>query len=66
MDEVYITKSGEVWDQIAKKVYGDEKYVSYLMANNQTLLEYFVFPEGIQLKIVELPKEESTLPDWRS
>ena len=66
MEEVYITKSGEVWDQIAKKVYGDEKYVSYLMANNKTLLEYFVFPEGIQLKIVELPKEESTLPDWRS
>lgn len=66
MAGVYKTKSGDVWDKIAKEVYGDESYTSYLMSNNQELLNFFVFPEGIRLVIKELPKKESNLPDWRS
>lgn len=65
MASVYTTKSGDVWDQIAKEVYGDEKYTSFLMANNQDKLELFVFPEGILLTIKELPEEKTLLPDWR-
>lgn len=66
MAAVYKTKSGDVWDNIAKEVYGSESYTSFLMANNQQHLEYFVFPEGVTLAIEDLPEEESTLPDWRS
>ena len=62
----YITKSGDVWDNIAKEVYGDEAYTSFLMENNQNHLNYFVFPEGIELVIKEVPTEVSLLPDWRS
>lgn len=65
MAGVYKTKSGDVWDSIAKEVYGDELCVSILMANNQEYLGYFVFPEGICLTVKELPEDESTLPDWR-
>lgn len=64
--EVYKTKSGDTWDTIAKQVYGDEMRVSLLMANNQELLEYFVFPEGLLVALPELPEEENTLPEWRS
>lgn len=66
MATVYKTKSGDVWDMIAKEVYGDETYTSFLMANNQGLLNYFVFPEGVILSIQDKPEEVSTLPDWRS
>lgn len=65
MEKIYRTKSGDVWDQIAGNVYGDELYVSFLMENNQEYLEYFVFPEGVCLKIRELPKEKTVFPDWR-
>lgn len=65
MERVYKTKSGDVWDQIAKEMYGDESCVSFLMANNQEHLGYFTFPEGIRLTVEDLPEDESTLPDWR-
>ena len=66
MEAVYKTKSGDVWDSIAREVYGDETYTSLLMANNQEHLGYFVFPAGVELVIKDKPEEASTLPDWRS
>lgn len=56
--KVYITKSGDTWDMVAKEVYGDELYTSLLMSNNQELIEYFVFPENISIVLPEIPKEE--------
>lgn len=66
MATVYRTRSGDVWDFIAKEVYGSEAYTSFLMSNNQHLLGYFTFPEGIELVIEDKPTEVSLLPDWRS
>ena len=66
MATVYKTRSGDVWDNIAKEVYGSEAYTSFLMENNKHLVNYFVFPEGIELKIKDKPAEVSLLPDWRS
>jgi len=65
MEKVYRTKSGDVWDSIAREVYGCESCVSFLMENNQEYIGYFVFPEGICLKVKELPEDETFLPDWR-
>lgn len=65
MAGVYRTKSGDVWDQIAREVYGDESSVSFLMANNQEHLGYFIFPEGIRLTVADLPEDGTALPDWR-
>lgn len=67
MAKTYRTNSGDTWDIVAKEVYGSESYASFLMSNNQNLLEYFVFPEDVQLNIVDLPEEDnSTLPKWRT
>ena len=66
MPTIYTTKSGDVWDGIAKEVYGSESYTSFLMENNQEHLDYFVFPEGISLVIQEKPEATTNLPDWRS
>lgn len=66
MAGTYKTKSGDTWYSIAKEVYGDDAYTSFLMSNNQKLLSYFIFPEGIVLVIKNLPEDESLLPEWRS
>ena len=66
MPAVYRTIQGDTWDMIAKKVYGSEKYMDYLMANNFPLLDEFVFSAGTEVRILELPESESSdLPAWR-
>ena len=64
--EEYRTIQGDTWDMIAKKVYGAERHLDYLMASNFELLDYFIFPAGIVVKVPELPAETSEdLPSWR-
>lgn len=64
--EEYRTIQGDTWDMIAKKVYGAERHLDYLMASNFELLDYFIFPVGIVVKVPELPAEISEdLPSWR-
>lgn len=65
MAGVYKTSSGDTWDMIAKKVYGDEMQVSFLMSNNQKLLKYFIFPEDVEVSIEDLPETASNMPLWR-
>lgn len=66
MNAVYKTIQGDTWDMIAKRVYGDEKRMDLLMANNFPLLEYFIFPAGVEVRVPELPQEEpENLPAWR-
>ena len=42
----YTTIQGETWDQIALKVYGQEKYADWLMQNNYPLLDTLIFSAG--------------------
>lgn len=65
MAAVYKTKSGDTWDKIAKEAYGSETDMSFLMACNQKLLTYFVFPAGIEVVIRNKPKGDGNLPEWR-
>ena len=65
MAGVYKTISGDTWDMIAKKVYGDEMQVSFLMSNNQKLLKYFIFPEDVEVSIEDRPETASNMPLWR-
>lgn len=62
----YRTKTGDTWDRIAKEVYGAEEHTTLLMASNQDKLNYFVFPDGVELQTPDLPEEETTYPEWRS
>ncbi|MFW6680675.1 tail protein X [Lacrimispora sp. AGF001] len=71
MYSTYTTISGQTWDQIAYEVYGNEYYCDKLMDANRDKLQYFVFPDGIILK---LPSNESLaqvsvssdFPTWRA
>lgn len=64
--QTYTTVQGDCWDMIAKKVYGNEKYTSYLMENNLPLLDTFMFKSGVVINTPELKEEvKETLPDWR-
>ena len=64
---VYKTIQGDTWDMVAKKVYGAERHLDYLMAYNFDLLDYFVFPAGIEINTPDLPLEqEEDLPAWRT
>ena len=66
MADVYKTIQGDTWDMIAKKVYGAERHLDYLMAHNFDLLDYFIFPAGVEVNTPELPLEqEEDLPVWR-
>lgn len=62
---MHITRQGECWDEASKEVYGDEKYVGYLMQNNFPLLDTMVFSAGTQLNTPELPAEEADMAPWR-
>lgn len=63
---MYITKSGDMWDMIAKSVYGDEIYADKLMQANPNKIETFVFSAGEVLNTPELDEDEDgTLPPWK-
>lgn len=62
---MHTTRQGECWDEAAKEVYGDEKYVGYLMESNPRLLDTMVFSAGTKLNTPELPAEETDIPPWR-
>ena len=66
MAGTYITRPGDQWDIIAKRVYGAEKHADFLMAANFPLLDIYEFDAGVEVQTPDLPEEESdTLPGWR-
>lgn len=63
---MYETNAGDTWDEIARIVYGSEKYADYLMENNPSHLATSVFHAGVLLWIPELPDENDLqMPEWR-
>lgn len=66
--ETYTTIQGETWDEIAYKVYGDEKYATLLMENNYPLLDVLIFSDGTILNTPSIPWHEDSgeLPPWRN
>ncbi len=65
----YITKQGDMWDSIAKKLYGNEKYAEQLMKANTAHISTVIFPNGIVLDVPEIDTTEAvtiSLPPWRN
>lgn len=62
----YTTIQGDMWDGIAKKLYGTEKAMNVLLEANQQYRSVVIFGAGIVLKVPEYtaPKLD-TLPPWR-
>lgn len=62
---MYVTKQGQCWDEVAKDVYGNEKYTGFLMQNNPKLLDIAVFSAGIKVNTPEITAKEDDMPVWR-
>ena len=47
---VYVTKQGDMWDQIAYEQLGSESYMGILVQNNPDLIDVVIFPSGIEIQ----------------
>lgn len=66
MSDTYITISGDTWDIVAYKVYGNEMYMDMLIKANMEYKDIYIFPAGINLFLPEINVEVSeTLPPWK-
>ena len=63
----YTTEQGEMWDYIAWRVYGDEKYVKVLYEANPQYLDIHIFDDGCVLWCpeIEAEEDEEDIPEWR-
>ena len=67
MASTYTTIQGDAWDLIAWKLWGDEKYMKWLIEANWRNIETLVFPAGVVLTVPDLPKEATDdKPFWRN
>lgn len=66
MLDKYITVQGDMWDNIAKRLYGTETALNKLLEANQQYADIVVFPAGIVLAVPGyVAPNVSTLPPWR-
>lgn len=62
----YTTIQGDVWDLIAYKLYGSEKYMKNLIEANWPYIDVMVFSSGTVLNVPQIPEEEiEDVPFWR-
>ena len=62
----YTTIQGDMWDGIAKKLYGTENGINKLLESNLEYRNIIIFPAGVKLKITEYtPPKTDKLPPWR-
>ncbi len=66
MASTYMTKQGDTWDLMAYDLYGNEKYMRYLLEANWPLLDTLVFSSGTLIYVPDLPEEtDEDKPFWR-
>lgn len=66
MIKTYTTIQGDMWDSIAYKVLGNEKYTDKLIQCNLQYCHIVIFPAGIVLDIPEIEAEfMADLPPWK-
>lgn len=66
MSKKYVTKLGDMWDKIAYEQMGSENYMGELIQNNYDLIDYVVFPSGIEINIPDIDDTQTELPSWRT
>ncbi|MBR1589516.1 MAG: tail protein X [Acidaminococcaceae bacterium] len=66
MSKTYTTKQGDMWDGIAKVLYGTEKAMNVLLEANQQYDSVVVFGANIVLTVPDYTAPKSDLlPPWR-
>lgn len=64
--QIYTTVSGDTWDAVSYKMYGDESHIQELMQANISILDITVFSAGTEIIIPEITlNEDDSLPEWR-
>ena len=67
MAGTYTTIQGDTWDSMAYRLYGDEKYMRYLIEANWPQIDIMVFSSGTVLQVPDLPQEpDEDMPYWRA
>lgn len=63
------SRMGETWDMVAKRVYGDERFMNVLIAANINLRHIVVFPYGVEIVTPEIDTRSTAydinLPPWK-
>lgn len=65
---IYVTVQGDMWDSIAKKVYGTETAMDALMKANPEHLTVAVFGAGVKILLPQFTAQEAAsnaMPPWR-
>ena len=66
MAGIYTTMQGDTWDLIAYKLYGEEKYMKYLIEANWQMLDVLIFSSGTVLTVPDIQEEKDDEgPFWR-
>ena len=66
MLNTYTTITGDTWDAVAYKVWGNEMYTDTLIKANLEHKDTFIFPAGVMLTLPEIELEVSeSLPPWK-
>lgn len=66
LNNTYTTVSGDTWDIVAYKAYGNEMYMDAIIKANIEYKDTYIFPAGVVLTLpeIELTVSES-LPPWK-
>lgn len=66
LNNTYTTVSGDTWDIVAYKVYGNEMYMDTLIKANIEYKDTYIFQAGVVLTLpeIELTVSES-MPPWK-
>lgn len=66
LNNTYTTVSGDTWDIVAYKAYGNEMYMDTLIKANIEYKDTYIFRAGVVLTLpeIELTVSES-LPPWK-
>lgn len=67
MSGTYTTIAGDMWDSIAYKKYGSEKYADALINANLSHRDTFIFSAGVVLTVPDVDSDtaSSSLPPWK-
>ena len=64
LNNTYTTVSGDTWDIVAYKAYGNEMYMDILIKANIEYKDTYIFPAVLTLPEIGLTVSES-LPPWK-
>jgi len=59
------TKAGEMFDWLAYRELGSEKYLPELMNANKDSQRVYIFSAGVELTLPEVQKKARRLPPWK-